>query len=182
MVLLVHRVGLARRHHQAVHALAEFRVVLAFRKEVGARALVARLPGRAAVGGVKHAGRRDADPDLPLVLGMQDKRMQDQPGAARVPVRPRRMFLQPVEMLPGLSLVVAPEQAGRLHAGIEHAVALGQAPHRLDRLGARLIGQALARMRPCRAEILGFPDRRAEPFIAAAAIDRAGRRVAHRHG
>ena len=89
MVLLVEPVGLARRHDQAMHALAEFRVVLALRKEVGARAAVARLPGLAAVGGVKDAGRRNADPDLPVVLGVQNQRMQDQPGAARIPVRPR---------------------------------------------------------------------------------------------
>ena len=113
-----------------------------------------------------------------LVLGMKHQRMQDQPGAAGVPLRPRRVFLQPVDMLPVVAAVVAAEQPGRLHAGIEAAVLRRHAPHRLDRLVAGLIGEAGAGMRPALAEIGGFPDGRAEPFIAAAAIDRAGLGVA----
>ena len=111
-----------------MHALAEFGVALVLGQEVGAGALVARLPGLAAIGAVEHAGRRDADPDALVVFGIDHERMQDQPGAAGLPVLARGMLLQPVDMVPGLAAVVAGEKARRLHAGIKAAVARGQAP------------------------------------------------------
>ena len=108
---------------------------------------------------------------------MRHQRMEDQPGAARPPVRPRRVVAQALDVPPGLAAVVAPEQPGRLDAGVEAARGRGHAPDRLDRLLALEIGETRARMGPARAQILGLPDRRAEPFVAAAAIDRAGLRV-----
>ena len=102
---------------------------------------------------VEHAGRRDADPDLVLVMRMDDQRVQDQAGAAGMPVFARRVVPQSLDMRPGLAPIVAAEQAGRLHAGIEAAVARGEAPHRLDRLFAGLVGEAFAGMRPGLAEI-----------------------------
>ena len=89
-----------------------------------------------------------------------------------------RVLLQAIDMLPGLAPIVAAEQPGRLHTGIEAAIARRHAPHRLDRLFARLVGEALARVRPALAEIGRLPDGRAEPFVAAASIDRAGFGVA----
>ena len=116
--------------------------------------------------------------NLVVVVGMRQQRVQDQPGAAGVPMRPRRMLLQALDVLPGLAAVVGAEQPGGLDPGIEAAVARSHAPHRLDRLGAGFVGQSLAGMRPALAEIAGFPDCRPEPFIAAAGVDRAGAWVA----
>ena len=111
------------RHHQAVHALAEFRIALLLGQEVGARAAVARLPGVAAVGGVEHAGRGDADPDLlRVVADASTSECRISPAPPRLPVRPRRVFAQAVDMPPGLAAVVAAEQPGRLDAGVEAAV------------------------------------------------------------
>src|SRR6185312_9830679 len=88
MVLLVKPIGRAGRHHQAVHALAMFRVALSLREKVGARPLVARLPALAAIGAVKHAGGGNGDPELPRIGGMRHDRMQDEAAAARLPARP----------------------------------------------------------------------------------------------
>ena len=79
--------------------------------------------------------------------GCEHERMQDQPAAAGLPVRPRRMLPQTRDMLPGLAAVVAAEQAGRLDAGIEaRRCARARLQTDLDRLLARRVGQALARM------------------------------------
>src|SRR4051794_18742483 len=75
MVLLVEPVRLSRRHDEVVHALAELRIFLVVGQEVGACALVARLPVLSAVGRMEDAGGRDADPDPVLVLWVRDERM-----------------------------------------------------------------------------------------------------------
>ena len=85
VVLLVERLGLAGRHRELVDALAGLRVRV--RAEVGADALVARLPGRAAVARLEHADRRDPDP-RPLRVGrVRDDRVEDQPAGAGLPGR-----------------------------------------------------------------------------------------------
>ena len=178
VVLLVQAIGQARRLHEAVHALAELRIALLLRQVVGARAAVARLPGLAAVGGVEHAGRRDPDPDLPLVALVGNQRVQDQPGAARLPVRPRRMVAQARRHAARSGRhprCGTGRPARRRHRGSRSPAARLQTD--LDRLLALRVGEALARMAPGRAEVGRLPDRRAEPLVAAGAIDRAGRRI-----
>src|SRR6202022_3694895 len=91
MVLLIEATRRSLGHHEAVHALAVMGVVLSPRQEIGTRAPVAGLPGLAAVGRVEDAGGRDADPDLLVVLRMENERMQNHPAAARLPVGPRRV-------------------------------------------------------------------------------------------
>src|SRR5690606_24557055 len=56
MVLRVEQVRLAGRLDQAMHALAEFRIVLPLRHEVRTGALVAPLPRLAAIAREEHAG------------------------------------------------------------------------------------------------------------------------------
>src|SRR3546814_8461521 len=90
MVLLVEPVRRAGGHHDAVDALAQFGIALALRHEIAAGALVARRPGLAAVRRVEHAGRRDADPELPGLTRVRDDGMQDQPAAARLPLGDRK--------------------------------------------------------------------------------------------
>src|ERR1700722_6299583 len=93
-------------------------------------------------------------------------------------MRSRRVALQAGDMLPSFAAILAAEQPGRLDAGIEATRAAGHTPHRFDRLVARLVREPGARMGPAGAAIGRFPDRRAEPFIAAAAVDRAGLGIA----
>src|SRR5271165_2031193 len=83
------------------------------------------------------------------------------------------MVAKASDMRPGLAPVVAREQSGRFDAGVETARARSEAPDRLDGVLAGRIGEALARVGPGGAEIGGFPDRRAKPFVAAAGVDRA---------
>ena len=123
MVLLVEPVGHARRHGQVVHALAGLGVALLLGQEVAARAAVAGLPGPAAVRGVEHAAGRDRDPELLRVLGMGHQRVQDQPAAAGLPVRPRGMLAQAGDVAPGPAAVVAAEQARGLDPGIDGVAA-----------------------------------------------------------
>ena len=117
---------------------------------------------------------------------MRDDGMQDQPCPARLPVRRGGMGAQAGDMGPGLAGVIAAEQSGGLDAGVDAAVAAGEAPDRLDRLLVRGIGDPLAGMGPFCPEVGGLPDRGAEPLIATAGIDRAGFRVSddvvHRPG
>src|SRR5438552_7605351 len=103
--------------------------------------------------------------------------MQDEPASTRLPVRPRWVVSQPGDMLPRLATVVAPEQPGRLNACVQAPRTRRHAPDSLDRRFARLVRQTLARMRPRGAHIGGLPDGRAEPFVAAAAVDRPRDRI-----
>ena len=106
--------------------------------------------------------------------GLTTSECKISPPPPGVPVWPRRMIAQARHMFPGQAVIVAPEQPCRLHAGIEPPIAMArQAPHRFDRIFARLIGKALARMRPCRAEIAGLPHGRSEPLVSAPGIESA---------
>src|SRR6185437_1444222 len=124
----------ARRHHQAMHALAEFGIALILGIEIGARAAISRLPCFAAIARIEHTRRRDADPDLLRIARMRNERMEDEAGAARVPFRPRRVIAQPFDRAPALRIVARQEQACRLHAGVKPARAEREAPDRFDRL------------------------------------------------
>src|SRR6185437_14999070 len=121
MVLLIEAVGQARRHHQAMHALAELRVFVVGH-EVRARAAIARFPSGAAIAGVKDARRRNADPELLPVAWVRHQRMQDEAAAARDPFRPRGMVAQAADMVPVLSAIIAAKEPGRLDTGIERAI------------------------------------------------------------
>jgi hypothetical protein len=105
---------------------------------------------------------------------MRNERMQNQAAAARLP---RGVVSQTDDVPPRDAVILAAEQAGRLDTCVEYARRRRDAPYRLDRLLVRLIGKAVARARPCLAEIDGLPHGHAEPTIAAAGIDRAVVRI-----
>ena len=163
-----------RRHHQAMHALAELRVALLFRQEIAACAAVARLPGRAAVLRVKNAGRGDRNPHALFVGRIGHDGMEDQSARARLPLRARWVIAQPAHMRPGLTVILADEQARGLDARVEPAMRRREAPSGAHRLLAFGIGQTVAGMRPCLALVGRFPDCRAEPLIPTRGVDRAG--------
>ena len=151
------------------------------RVEVGAHALVAQVPGLAAIGRLERAHRRDADPH-PVVVGwMGHDRVQAQAAVARLPLRPRRVLAQACDVAPGLPAVIAAEQAGRLDAGIERAVRGRQVPDRRD-LGLTFVvavGQAFAGLRPGGAVVGAAPNGRAVPGAAATGVQ--GRPVGRAH-
>src|SRR5690606_17413823 len=182
VVLLIEPVRHSRRRHEAVHALPELRITLVLRIEVGARAAVTRLPGLASVGSVEDARRRDRHPKLLLVLRVRHQTVEDEPGAARLPLRPRRMVAQAGQVVPRCAAVVAAEQPCRLHPGIKGLSGTPgrrrQAPHHLDRLLLRRVAESLARVRPAFPEVGGLPYGRAEPLVSACRIDRATRAIA----
>src|SRR2546422_10715117 len=103
--------------------------------------------------------------------------MQDEPAPTRLPVRPRWVVSQPGDVPPRLATVVAPEQPGGFNACVEAPRTRRNTPDSLDRCFSRLVRQTLARMRPRCAHIGRLPDGRAEPFVAAAAIDRPRSRI-----
>src|SRR5690606_30639013 len=173
VVLLVEKGAAPGRLHEAVHALAEFGIALVLRHEIGTGAFVARLPRPTTVLSIEDAGRRDADPDAGFVGRIGYERMQDQARPARVPFRPGGMISQALDMPPAFAAIVACKQARGLDARVERAVASSQAPHRLNRLLAFLVGEARAGMRPAMAEIIRPPDGGAKPFVAARAVDRS---------
>ena len=81
--------------------------------EVGADALVARLPGRATVARLERPDGGDADPHPIRVGGVGDDRVEDQAAVARLPLGPARVVRQALDVLPRRATVAAPEQAGR---------------------------------------------------------------------
>ena len=89
------------------------------------------------------------------------------------------MPLQAFQVGPGETAIIGAEQTSRLYAGIEAAIVSGQAPHGLDRGLAFLVSEPFGRMAPALAEIVGFPDRRAEPAIPAGGIDRSSLGMTH---
>ena len=115
MVLLIEPVRLPGRHHQAMDALAEFGITLLLGQVNRQR--VPRLRGSqlSPPSAVWNTPAAEMPTQIWSVsLGMRHERMQDQPAAAGLPVRPRRMVAQAGDMLPGLAIVVAAEQPGRL--------------------------------------------------------------------
>src|SRR3954464_5728460 len=121
VVLLVEAVWHAGRERQPVHALAVFRVALALRQEVAADTAVAGLPGLTAIRGMEDTSAGDPDPELPCVRWVRQQRVQDQPAAARLPMRPRGVIAQPGDMMPDGAAILAAEQSGRLDPGVERA-------------------------------------------------------------
>ncbi len=102
---------------------------------------------------------------------MGHERMQDQPAAARLPVRARRVIAQAGDVPPRFAIVVALEQPGRLDPGVQAGRGGRQAPHRLDRVFPGLVGETRAGVRPGRAQVFGLPHGRAEPGVPAAGVD-----------
>src|SRR6185295_2629263 len=82
---------------------------------------------------------------------------------------------QAVEMGPRLAAVVAPEQAGRLDAGVDRAVGRGHVPDGRDRRALVAVGHPLRGVGPRRAEVVAPEHGRAVPRRATAGVDRAGR-------
>ena len=70
--------------------------------------------------------------------------MQDQPAAARLPVRARGVLAQAGDVPPRLAVVIASEQPGRLDAGVQAGRGGRQAPHRLDRVFPGLVSETRA--------------------------------------
>jgi hypothetical protein len=112
--------------------------------------------------------------------------MQDQAAAARLPLRLRGVFAQSRDMLPRHAAIAAAEQPRRLDPGVKLSVLRREAPYRLDRFLVSPVGKPFGRACPRRAEIGGFPDRSAEPSVAAArvncAVSRIGNDVVDRPG
>src|SRR5690606_15209995 len=154
VVLLVQPVWLAGRHDHAMHALSVFGVSLILRQVVTPYALIARLPRLAAIFSVERASRRNGDPHLLFVGGMENNGMEDQAAATRLPVRPRGVIAEPHNVLPCLAAIIAAEEARRFDTGIKHPIfRRGETPTRLDRLLTFCISQTLARMSPRLAEV-----------------------------
>src|SRR5215208_855905 len=86
VVLLIQSVPETRSHDDAVHALPMLGISLVVGQEICAGALVPRLPRCSAIGSVEDAPGGDPDPDLLVIVRMQDDRMQDQPAPARLPL------------------------------------------------------------------------------------------------
>ena len=172
------RSGLAGGHHELVDALAGLRVRVR-RVEVGTDAAVARLPGRAAV-----LGRERARPAL-IATHIRSASVgwgtivwqisPPAPGCQPGPASGGRAG--PSTWRPRRAAVVAPEQAGRLDAGVDRAVRRGHVPDRRDLRAVVAVGQALRRVRPGLAEVVAPEHGRPVPRRAAAGVDRAGRRV-----
>ena len=83
------------------------------------QALVARLPGLAAVIGAEDADGGDADPHAARVGRVDQDSMQAQAPAARTPLFPRGVPGQAADLFPGEPAVAADEQAGLVHACVE---------------------------------------------------------------
>src|SRR4029079_19078124 len=97
----------------------------------------ARFPARAAVLGRERAYGADRDPHLRGVGGVGNDRVTDEAAGTR---RPARLLAAGVvaerrDVGPRLAPVLAPEQPGRLDAGIDRPVRRGHVPDRGD-LGA----------------------------------------------
>ena len=80
-------------------------------------------------------------------------------------------------MGPGRAAVVAPEEPGRLDAGVDRAVRRGDVPDRRDLRAVVAVGQTLRGMAPRGPEVVAPEDGRSVPRRAAAGVDRTGRRV-----
>src|SRR5690606_21861276 len=118
VVLLVEPVWLAGRHDHAMHALSVFGVSLILRQVVTPYAFIAGLPRLTAIFSVEHSSRRNGDPHLLLVGGMENDGMKDQATAAWLPIRPRRVIAEPRNVLPRPAAIIAAEEARRLDTGI----------------------------------------------------------------
>ena len=103
----------------------------------GVRETIAALPCRSAVLGRKHAGRRDANPELFLVVRIGDDGVQRQPDAAGSPAPRGRVIGQAMHLHPILAAVRAGQKARRLGAGIQRAVRVAERPDLRERVGER---------------------------------------------
>src|SRR5690606_42073619 len=97
-----------------MHALSVFGVSLILRQVVTPYALNARLPRLAAIFSVERASRRNGDPHLPSVGGMQDNGMEDHAAATRLPARPRGESAERHNATPALGALIAADEPRRL--------------------------------------------------------------------
>src|SRR5204863_2449373 len=98
MVLLVEVLAAIGGHDELVDALAEVRVLLAFRHESGANTLVPRRPAPPAVGAFERADGADAHPHPIGIVAGGDDRMEDEPTIARLPLRPAGVVRQALDV------------------------------------------------------------------------------------
>ena len=150
MVLLVEPVRLARRHDEAVHALAEFGIALVLGVEVAPACRGCAAPRSCRRRPCRTRRRRRSPTQICFSSsGCETSECRISPpppgchsgrdGCSRKPETCCQ--LSPPSL--------AAEQPGRLDAGVEACRdRLAEAPHRPDRLLALRIGQALAGMRP----------------------------------
>src|SRR5579884_768096 len=129
MILLIQASG-TRRQQQFMHALPELRI--AHRREFGAHALVARLPGRAAVIRIKRPHRRDCHPEALRIIGVHDDGMEAQAAESWLPLSAGGMLTQPGDVFPGGAAVGAAEESRWIDAGIEQSMITGDVPDLLD--------------------------------------------------
>ena len=122
---------------------------------------VAAPPGRAVILGEPDARRRDAEREAVGLAGPRHDRVDAQPAAAGLPVRPAGLVPQPLVDRPGLARVAALEEHAGIGACVEHVVLAGDdRPHARQR-GVLTLGQGQALgLRPLPADIVGVEDLR----------------------
>ncbi len=179
VVLLVHAVAVDRRADELVDAEAD---LLVRPWPVRAESAVARRPGRGVVRRLEQSHSLDDRPEARRLLRVEHER-----GDAEVAGRLVRRVVPQVaagfsrerrQQRPVLASVATLEDPGCLHAD-EHAPVLHGERRDLRQLpiAVRLVGEALARLRPRLAEVRAAPDGRAVPLARSGGEDRPRRGV-----
>ena len=195
VVLQEHPLRARLRLRHLVDALAELRMLVW--EEVGADALVRRPPAFARVFRHVHAGGRDRHTNARRVARIEQDRVQAQPAAARLPLRPLRMIPEPFDEVPRIARIGRLEQRRRLDAAVDRVrfrIASGDdLPDILQRC-FRAFGKAYVRhfrIGPVLAEIVARPQQRSpmhagrsgpdavasEAAVVSHAVDRAAGEV-----
>src|SRR2546422_4837571 len=102
---------------ELVHALAPLRILV--REEPGPDAAVLRRPASSAIPSLEGADRTDSDDEMPRVPRVDEYGVQTESPAARLPLLPRRMIVQRIQIVPRIPAVVTAEQGRGLHAGVD---------------------------------------------------------------
>src|SRR2546428_5689946 len=100
---------------QLVHALAPLRILV--RQESGPHAAVLGRPASSAVPRLERADGADTDHEVPRILWIDKHGVEAQTTVAWLPILPRRMVVQRLDVLPGVPAVVAAEQRRGLDPG-----------------------------------------------------------------
>ena len=148
-------------------------------RPVGAQALVPWRPGCAAVVGLEQADALDDRPEVRRIVGVGhdrgDAEMAGRLVRGIVPGLTPGLACERRQQGPPLAAVPALEDARRLGADENAPVRGGERRHlrHLARAGV-VVGEALARERPCLAQVAAAPDGRPMPFARRGGIDGAG--------
>src|SRR5947209_19150527 len=102
---------------QLVHALAPLWILV--RHESGPHAAVLGRPGSPAVPRLERADGADPDHEVPRILWIDEHGVEAQTTVAGLPVLPRRMVVQRLDIVPRVAAVVAAEQRRGLDPGVD---------------------------------------------------------------